>query len=216
MNGRITLCIHPRPLVLYAVSCLLGEYNLELCNRGCAEVCRECPATGDVLVRIAPSTYCLPLPVCTRRQRLVPTLLVSTGWVEAEDAVRHAGYSGYIGPACRSEQLQEAVKTLMEGGSFYHPGERSTHPVGFLTFRQLQVLRLVGKGFTDHEIASELKIAETTVRHHLDVLFDKLGVRRRGELAAAAALGGLCDDTGDWWWFSHDVDAESARWVGTG
>ena len=214
--SRITLCTHPRPLVLYAVSRLLDGYSLELCDRGRAEICGECPAGGDVLVRIAPSTYCLPLPVCMRRQRSMPALLVSTGWVEAEDAVRHAGYRGYIGPACDGEQLQEAVKTLMDGGFFYHPGGRDEHPVGFLTFRQLQVLRLVGKGFTDHEIASELKIAETTVRHHLSVLLEKLGVQRRGELAAVAALGGLCGDGGDWWWPPHDVDAESMHWVGTG
>jgi hypothetical protein len=54
-------------------------------------------------------------------------------------------------------------------------------------------MRLVGLGYTDQEIAANLNIGETTVRHHLRVLHQKLRTERRGEIAAMAALGGLCD-----------------------
>jgi len=90
------------------------------------------------------------------------------------------------------------VQTVLQGGSFYHPGERSGRAIDALTERQVQVLGLIGRGYTDQQIAAELGIGETTVRHHLEVLQEKIGTDRRGELAAMAALGGLCGEEAGW------------------
>jgi DNA-binding NarL/FixJ family response regulator len=51
-----------------------------------------------------------------------------------------------------------------------------------LTVREAEVCTLVYKGLTDHEIASVLAIAFTTVRTHLARLFEKLDVTNRSEL----------------------------------
>jgi DNA-binding NarL/FixJ family response regulator len=120
-----------------------------------------------------------------------PTLLISDGWKETEEAVRVAGYSGYIGPGCRANQLDSAIQAILEGAFFYHPGFTDQPAIGPLTPRHIEVLYYLGLGYTDQEMAAKLKISEPTVRYHLEKLCQKLKVERRGELSAMAALGGL-------------------------
>jgi DNA-binding CsgD family transcriptional regulator len=64
---------------------------------------------------------------------------------------------------------------------------RKTSPTatGGLTAREVEVLRLVAAGKTNHEIATELFLSDHTVRRHLQNIFAKLDVSSR---AAATAL----------------------------
>ena len=52
-------------------------------------------------------------------------------------------------------------------------------PPDALTPRELEVLRLVGKGLANGEIARELYISEVTVKAHLGHVLTKLGLRDR-------------------------------------
>lgn len=61
------------------------------------------------------------------------------------------------------------------------PGERYVVPER-LTRRESEVVELVSLGLANKKIAERLCIAETTVRHHLTSIFDKLEVTNRGEL----------------------------------
>jgi DNA-binding CsgD family transcriptional regulator len=71
------------------------------------------------------------------------------------------------------------------------PSERSSHPpIGSLSGREAQVLRLLAAGKTNRAIADELFISEKTVARHVSNIFDKLGVSSR---AGATA-----------WAFQHD------------
>jgi DNA-binding NarL/FixJ family response regulator len=54
--------------------------------------------------------------------------------------------------------------------------------IATLTKREREVISLVGEGIKSREIADRLFISETTVRHHLTSIFDKLGVGDRVEL----------------------------------
>jgi DNA-binding NarL/FixJ family response regulator len=54
--------------------------------------------------------------------------------------------------------------------------------IASLTNREREVIALVGEGIKSKEIAGRLFISETTVRHHLTSIFDKLGVADRVEL----------------------------------
>ena len=49
--------------------------------------------------------------------------------------------------------------------------------------RELDILRLVARGMTDNEIGAELYLSPRTVQNHLSRLREKIGVRRRSELA---------------------------------
>jgi DNA-binding CsgD family transcriptional regulator len=55
-----------------------------------------------------------------------------------------------------------------------------------LTARELQVLRLVATGTTNHAIASQLFVAEKTVDRHVSNIFTKLGVSSRAAATAYA------------------------------
>lgn len=55
---------------------------------------------------------------------------------------------------------------------------RAEHPAG-LTDRELEVLRLVARGLTNKEVATRLEISTRTAGHHLEHVFEKLGVNTR-------------------------------------
>lgn len=70
--------------------------------------------------------------------------------------------------------------------------ETRVNPAG-LTSRQIDVLRLLSKGRTNAEIASELVISVRTVDSHVAAVLDKLGATSRREAAARAAELGVFD-----------------------
>jgi DNA-binding CsgD family transcriptional regulator len=58
-----------------------------------------------------------------------------------------------------------------------------------LTRQELQVLRAVGQGGTNREVAAQLFISPRTVDHHLRSIFQKLGISSRSELIRMALAG---------------------------
>ncbi|HET9848766.1 MAG TPA: response regulator transcription factor [Candidatus Dormibacteraeota bacterium] len=60
-----------------------------------------------------------------------------------------------------------------------------------LTDRQVEVLRLVGRGLTDAQIASELFLSPRTVHAHLRAIYQKLHVSNRSAATRYAIQNGL-------------------------
>lgn len=60
-----------------------------------------------------------------------------------------------------------------------------------LTEREREIIRLVGQGLSNKEIAYKLSISDSTVRHHMTSIFDKVGVPNRQKLLIHAHQ--LCD-----------------------
>lgn len=67
---------------------------------------------------------------------------------------------------------------------------RDRHPLP-LSPRETEILEYLADGWSNAEIASVLRIGERTVRFHLEGLYAKLGVSRRGEAVREAFLQGL-------------------------
>jgi DNA-binding CsgD family transcriptional regulator len=122
-------------------------------------------------------------------------------WREMEAPYAVATLSVLIGLGCRSMGDEEAAQ--LELGSARdtfarlgaHPDLRRVEtllkppqPAGShgLSAREIEVLRLIAAGKTNHAIATELFLSERTVHRHVTNIFDKLGVRSR---AAAASYG---------------------------
>ncbi|WP_052863276.1 response regulator [Streptomyces niger] len=76
------------------------------------------------------------------------------------------------------------------------PASRTAAPSEPLTERELDVVRLVARGRTNDEIATELYVTLSTVKTHLGNVQRKLAARNRVEIAAWCWENGLCDDRG--------------------
>jgi DNA-binding NarL/FixJ family response regulator len=121
------------------------------------------------------------------------------------DAMR-AGAVGFLLKDVRREQLAEAIRTVAAGESLLHPTltrrlvERFVQgpPPGgapsvlrALTERETEVLRLVGRGLSNAEIAAALFLGEATVKTHLGHVLAKLGLRDRVQAVVTAYESGL-------------------------
>jgi DNA-binding NarL/FixJ family response regulator len=121
-----------------------------------------------------------------------------------------AGATGYLLKASPSARVIEAIELTARGESFIEPSvtakllnhfsrlaaqqTRATAPQPLaepLSSRELDVLRHLASGFSNKEIASELGIAEGTVKNHMSNVIGKLGALDRTQAALRARELGL-------------------------
>jgi DNA-binding NarL/FixJ family response regulator len=123
-------------------------------------------------------------------------LIVSThsGEEEIFRAI-HAGARGYVLKSIVREELLRAVREVHSGGQYLDPivashlAKRKSHRP--LSSREVEVLRLVARGFGNREIASILNIAEVTVKLHVSHMLEKLEVNDRTQAATVALQRGI-------------------------
>jgi DNA-binding NarL/FixJ family response regulator len=123
-------------------------------------------------------------------------------------AVLQAGANGYVLKTAKTEELIQAVHDVYEGKSALGPtvtqklmsnlfkrSEKTT--VEPLTERELDVLRLAAKGFTNKAIGVQLNISDRTVQGHLAHIFAKLQANSRTEaVMRGVSLGWISQSTG--------------------
>lgn len=132
-----------------------------------------------------------------RAREDAPPVLVLTTFDDDQllSGALRAGAAGFILKDSPAEDLIRAVRTVASGGSWLDPSVtgrvlsayRSVRPAPMpqrnrldeLTAREFEVLRLIGRGRVNAEIASELGISEVTVKSHVGHVFGKLGLRDR-------------------------------------
>ena len=88
--------------------------------------------------------------------------------------------------------MMKVIEGMVRFNAVKQPGPKAAK-VATLTEREREVVSLVGEGLKNKEIANRLRpfISETTVRHHLTSIYDKLGVSNRLELVIYAYIHGL-------------------------
>ncbi|HXY75242.1 MAG TPA: LuxR C-terminal-related transcriptional regulator [Dehalococcoidales bacterium] len=89
-------------------------------------------------------------------------------------------------------------KVLPDSG--IQPGLITVNPkrmIETLSSRELEILRMVGKGATNIEIAHALFISEHTVKSHVRSILNKLNIRNRQQAAVYAERAGLVEHAGE-------------------
>ncbi|MCW2762999.1 MAG: DNA-binding response regulator [Marmoricola sp.] len=147
------------------------------------------------------------------RQHDPPTIVVLTTFDQNEYICRalRAGAAGFLLKDAPSSRLIAAVRAAATGDSLIEPSitqrlvERFAEPVvapgipaelAQLTERELDVLRLIGRGLSNAEIAVEIVVAETTVKTHVARILSKLGVRDRVQAVVVAYETGFVGRSG--------------------
>lgn len=106
-----------------------------------------------------------------------------------------AGAIGYLFKNVSADELVSAIRAAKAGKPSLAPEAAQAlihavtqpHPVGYdLTEREVEVLRLMVKGFNNPQIAGELVISRSTVKFHVSSILSKLGVNSRTEAVALA------------------------------
>ena len=123
------------------------------------------------------------------------------------DALR-AGASGFLLKDVTPADFVVAIKTIAAGDALLAPtvtrrlldryadrlppvNEERNAALRDLTEREVEVLRLVGRGLSNREIAESLFLAEPTVKTHISHVFDKLDLRDRAQAVVLAYEAGL-------------------------
>jgi NarL family two-component system response regulator LiaR len=123
-------------------------------------------------------------------------------------AVLQAGANGYVLKTAKTEELIQAVRDVHEGKSALDPvvtqklmsnlfkgsDKTSFEP---LTDRELDVLRLAAKGYTNKSIGMQLNISDRTVQGHLAHIFSKLQATSRTEAVMRGVSLGWISQTAD-------------------
>ncbi|MEJ6490589.1 response regulator transcription factor [Leucobacter sp. USCH14] len=135
-----------------------------------------------------------------------PRVLVFTTYEEDDQilAAIEAGANGYLVKAAPADELAAGVRAVAAGQTVLAPsiaaqlvtrahsrGEDRLDNGPRLTPREVEILRLVGAGLSNPEIAAQLFIGESTVKTHLLRTFEKLGVSDRTRAVTRAMECGI-------------------------
>jgi two-component system, NarL family, response regulator NreC len=118
-----------------------------------------------------------------------------------------AGASGYLLKRAVDAELISAIRAVHRGGIFVDPRLASilvqdvlakkgtktgrTQPVNILSDRELQVLKLVARGYSSAQIAKQIFVGVKTVETYRSRFVEKLGLRTRSDVIRFAVQMGL-------------------------
>lgn len=147
-------------------------------------------------------------------KKLMPEvqILVLSGFAEGDlvfNAIK-AGASGYMLKDATREQLFQAIRDVSQGLASLHPSialrvireintsaplsSSSSEAQNILTRRELETLRLIGRGHSNHDIAEALVVTERTVAKYVSNILSKLHLGNRTQAALYAVREGLIED----------------------
>ena len=102
-----------------------------------------------------------------------------------------SGASGFIPKSFTAEDMIDAIRKVLAGEIFTTATPPAQVVIGSaLTLRQLEVIAMLGRGFSNKEIARELDVAERTVKAHVSAVFEALNVKNRTQAVLAAQSRG--------------------------
>jgi len=134
------------------------------------------------ILRQSPSTRVIVLTASMDEARMVGAL--------------RAGAAGYVRKDAQPEALLDAIRAVARGKTYIDPSVARRVIVGAgprddLTGREVEVLRAIGLGQTNKQIAEQLGVTEETVKTHVASLLAKLEVDNRTQAVVEAIRRGI-------------------------
>ena len=164
---------------------------------------------GEFVARVRPDVVLLDvrMPVVNgiealediRRKAPEAKVLMLTTSDGDEDVFRsmNMGARGYMVKDESGEDLHVAIRTVASGKVFLPKrikaiyDDRKKRPS--LSEREIEIIRLVAKGFSNDELADRLHLSPETIKAHLRHIYEKLGVESRVEAVTEAMRTGLVE-----------------------
>lgn len=124
------------------------------------------------------------------------------------DAAVRAGAWGYLSKSDEPDTVIDAIRKVSGGEFAFSPSvlercqsaqaaggkqQQRGSKLSLLTPREMQILRMIGKGMSRLEIAKVISRSPKTVDNHRAAIMEKLGIRERVDLARFAIREGLCE-----------------------
>lgn len=142
-----------------------------------------------------------------KQSECLPPTLILTTFDEDKFVIGglQAGAKGYLLKDVSLDQLTTAIRTLASGGTLVHPAitqrllsnlDRiqcdfpSSDAPEALSGREVEILRLLARGYNNREIGDALTIAEGTVKNYVSSILSKMGVRDRTRAVLKALASG--------------------------
>lgn len=139
-----------------------------------------------------------------RANRLQVGVLILTAYDDEPyvQAVLRAGANGYVLKTAAPQEIIQGIRDVFHGKSVLDSAlaqkliaklsrQDETSLMESLTERELQILSLTAKGYTNKAIAVQLGISDRTVQNHLANIFQKLNAESRTEAVMRAVSLGL-------------------------
>lgn len=148
------------------------------------------------ILALAPSVKVLALTVHEDRAYVQPML--------------QAGARGYLLKRSAADELSRALWAIADGGMYVDsaiaekafssssgPTETDGGPISDLANRELEVLKLVARGFSNKEIGLRLNVSIKTIETHKARAVAKLGLRTRADVVRYASVHQWLDEPSD-------------------
>jgi DNA-binding NarL/FixJ family response regulator len=175
----------------------------------CALIAKHVPDVAILDIQM-PKASGIEVTRWVRAQRLPVGVLVLTAYDDDPYvmAVLKAGANGYVLKTAAPGAILQAVRDVHAGKSALAPGivqklmaqvsdQSQTQPVEALSEREVEVLSLAARGYTNKAVGAQLGISDRTVQAHLARIYDKLHAASRTEaVMRAVSLGWLPPDLG--------------------
>ena len=199
--------MNPMKIAIYLCNSLFGEGIRQLLDNGSflsnAIVCSDSRELTDFKPHLLITDFRMfsRIPLDSLCKEKVKILLLGTECMPSIPEEQLAdlipkGLSGIVSTATDLNNFRRAIETVMSGELWidrkklrdviYNINRDQPAKTFSLTSREIQVIKLICKGYRNKEIMRKLKVSEQSVKSHLNRIYKKLGVIDRLQLAIYA------------------------------
>jgi DNA-binding NarL/FixJ family response regulator len=128
-------------------------------------------------------------------------VLTGSGSTQQMLQLLEMGVNGFVSKSSSGPVIEAAINLVLAGGQYLPPElmefvgnsakQTPLEPAVTLTLQQSKVLAALSKGHSNKEIAREMGVAPSTIKFHVDAIFERLDSRNRIDAIGRARKMGL-------------------------